>query len=38
MFGWNFIDSDNFEGQRSNVLKYPPDYLIQLAGKSNHYE
>ena len=29
MFGWNFIDSDNFEGQRSNVFKYPSDYLIQ---------
>ena len=23
MFGWDFIDdSDNFEGQRPNVLKY----------------
>ena len=23
MFGWDLIDSDNFKGQRSNVLKYP---------------
>ena len=23
MFGWDFIDNDNFEGHRSNVLKYP---------------
>ena len=22
MFGWDFIDSDSFKGQRSNVLKY----------------
>ena len=29
MFGWDFIDSGNFEGQRSNVLKYPSDYLIR---------
>ena len=28
-FDWDFIDSDNFEGQRSKVLKYPSDYLIQ---------
>ena len=26
-FGWDFIDSDSFEGQRSNVLKYPSDYV-----------
>ena len=26
-FGWDFIESDNFEGQRSNVLIYPSDYL-----------
>ena len=32
------IDSGNFEGQRSNVLKYPPDYLIQPPGKPIHYE
>ena len=32
------IDSDDFEGQRSNVLKYPSDYLIQPPGKSIHYE
>ena len=39
MFDWDFIDSDNFEGQRSNVLKYQSDYLIQpLAGKPIHYE
>ena len=31
-------DSDNFEGQRSNVLKYPSDYLIQPSGKPIHYE
>ena len=31
-FGWDFTDSDNFEGQRSNVLKYPSDYLIQPQG------
>ena len=23
MFGWDFIDSNNFKSQRSNVLKYP---------------
>ena len=33
MFGWDFIDRDNFEGQRSNVSKYPSDYLIQPPGK-----
>ena len=38
MFGWDFIDSDSFEGQRSNVLKYPSGYLIQPPGKSIHYE
>ena len=38
MFGWDFIDNDNFEGQRSNVLKYPWDDLIQPPGKSIHYE
>ena len=32
------IDNDNFEGQRSNVLKYPSDYLIQAQGKPIHYE
>ena len=32
------IDSDNFEGQRSNVLKYPSDYPIRHAGKPIHYE
>ena len=32
------IYSDNFEGQRSNVLKYPSDYLIQPPGKSIHHE
>ena len=26
LFGWDFVD---FEGQRSNVLTYPSDYLIQ---------
>ena len=30
------IDSDKFEGQRSNVLKYPSDYLIQPPGKPIH--
>ena len=36
----DFIDSDNFEGfdLRSNVLKYPSDYLIQPPGKPIHYE
>ena len=34
----DFIDSDNFEGQRSNVLTYPSDYLIQPPGKPIHYE
>ena len=38
MFGWDCIDSDNFEGQRLNVLKYPSDYLIQTPGKPFHYE
>ena len=38
MFSWDFIDSDKFEGQRSNVLKYPSDYLIQPPGKPIHYE
>ena len=33
-FGWNFINSDNFEGQGSKVLKYPSDYVIQPPGKS----
>ena len=37
-FGWDFIDSDDFEGQWSNALKYPPDYLIQSPGKPIHYE
>ena len=37
-FGWDFIDSDNFEGQRSKVLKYPSDYLLQPPGKSIKYE
>ena len=37
-FGWDFIDSDSFEGQRSNVLKYPSDYLSQPPGKPIHYE
>ena len=32
------IDSDNFEGQRSNVLKYPSDYLIRPPSKPIHYE
>ena len=27
MFAGDFIDSDNFEGQRSNVSKYTSDYL-----------
>ena len=38
MFGWDFIDNDNFEGQRSNVLTYPSDYLTQPPGKPIHYE
>ena len=38
MFGWDFIDSDNFEGHMSNVLKYPSVYLIQPPGKPIHYE
>ena len=25
MFGWDFTDSGNFEGQRLNVLMYPSD-------------
>ena len=37
-FGCDFTDSDNFEGQRSNVLKCLSDYLIQPAGKPIHYE
>ena len=37
-FEWDVIDSHNFEGQRSNVLKYPSDYLIQPPGKPIHYE
>ena len=37
-FGWDFIDSDSFEGQRPNVLKYPSDYLIQPPDKPIHYE
>ena len=32
------IDSDNFEGQRSNNLKYPSDYLIHPPSKPIHYE
>ena len=35
MFGWDFIDS---EGQRSNVLQCPSDYLIQPPGKPIHNE
>ena len=38
MFGLDFIDSDNFEGQRSNVLKYLSYYLIQPPGKPVQYE
>ena len=38
MFDWHFIDSDNLEGQRSNVSKYPLDYLTQPPGKSIHCE
>ena len=38
MFGWNFIDSNNFEGERSNVLKHQSDYLLQPQGKPIHYE
>ena len=38
MFGLDFIDSNNFEGQRSSVLKYPSDYLIQPPGKPIYYE
>ena len=30
MFGWKFIDSDNFKDQTSNVLKYPSDYLSPI--------
>ena len=37
-FGWGFIDSDNFEAQRSKVLKYPSYYLIQPPGKSVQFE
>ena len=37
-FGWDFTDSDNLEGQRSKVLKYPSDYLIQPPGKSVQHE
>ena len=36
--GLDLIDSDNFEGQRSNFLKYPSDYLVQPPGKYIHYE
>ena len=32
------LDSDNFKGQRSNVLKYPSDYLIQPPGKPIYHE
>ena len=32
------IDSDNIEGQRLNVLKYPSDYLIRPPGTPIHYE
>ena len=35
-FGWDFIDSDNFEGQR--FQKYPSDYLTQPPGKFVWYE
>ena len=38
MFSWDFIDSDNFEGHRSNVLRYPSVYLMQPPGKPIHYE
>ena len=30
--------SDNFKGQRSNILKYPSDYLIRPPGKPIHCE
>ena len=33
MFGWDFINNANFKRQRSNVLRYPSDYLIQPLGK-----
>ena len=36
MFGWDFIDSDSFEGQRSNLLRYSSDYLIQPPGGPIH--
>ena len=26
IFGWDFIDNDNFEGQRLKFLKYPSSY------------
>ena len=32
------IDSDNFKGQRSDVLMYPSDYLIRPQGKPIHHE
>ena len=38
MFGWDVIDSDNFDGQRLNGLKYLSDYLIQPPGKPVHFE
>ena len=38
MFSWDFTDSNKFEGQRSNVLEYPSDYLIQPPGKPIYYE
>ena len=31
------IDSNNYEDQRSNVLKYPSDYLLQPPRKPIHY-
>ena len=37
-FGWDFTGSDNFEGQRSNVIRYPSNYPIQPQGKPIHYE
>ena len=36
--GWDFTDSDNVAGQRSNVLKYPSDYLFDPPAKPIHYE
>ena len=32
-----WLDSGNFEGQRSSVLKYASNYLIQPPGKPIHY-